>query len=721
MSVHVLAPLGISQWLATRGVVVFATPTAAKKQGTTMSIYSTNHVLPRPVEPLPDYPHAKARQTLAERLVAAFAMSGEAANAIANAVVDPSDVRKSIGEPSEPQTEEIAVPGGKLLGIRTEVWARAIMPDPRNPRIGPSRKHPFAVMPGTAGEDSRFRPVPEPKSPPGRENAPELIVDVESRDHLAWASTQAAKYVLAENDWRDSIASQGVMEAVWLAATTYRHADGSDSVTALTTVEGSSRGTAVHDLLGVRSADVPYGGNDVKIRAEVRKLNETFERGATGDEMVALRCERIPALIIVGFRKHDGVTTGFPTAVKSLVALRHVDPPKPWGEGPENEALADEILDELFRRGLISETERAYLAGACTREEARAAHLPDDAARRAARIVGLFTGSDDRVDAAIRVAVTSQSTRKRITPKLKNALATALILRALDDDADRADRARRYMRHAFGKAAHQRVWESTNRDTEVLVAEALREVSKSIANGDIAEPGPASLELAVRSAYPLIVKGQLAADRGSANNDQPDRRTPGELLDAMRRSIGGVHQLGQALRDFEANQPVRAVDEHGQVRRLSDGAGDQSVTDVYLRDEFPPKGKVRAKRGGLTPAEILRERLADLSNALEQVDVAHGAVIAVRGADGRSVAEADGVDPQLCAAWRETLNRINDDLIVWGRKFQQRYGIAAQQVQAENGLDDSLEDQDQSDDADEYESSPDEWDNTLEDSESERT
>jgi hypothetical protein len=48
-----------------------------------------------------------------------------------------------------------------------------------------------------------------------------------SRHHLEWASAQAANYVLAENDWRDSIRSQGVMETVWLVATTYLHADGS--------------------------------------------------------------------------------------------------------------------------------------------------------------------------------------------------------------------------------------------------------------------------------------------------------------------------------------------------------------------------------------------------------------------------------------------------------------------------------------------------------------
>src|SRR5580765_6832092 len=104
---------------------------------------ANDHVLPRPLEKLPEYAHAKSRRALSERLVTAFGMSEQAADAIANAVVDPSAVRKTIGEPTDPQVEEIAVPGGMLLGIRTTVWSRRIMPDLRNPRIGPSRRHPF--------------------------------------------------------------------------------------------------------------------------------------------------------------------------------------------------------------------------------------------------------------------------------------------------------------------------------------------------------------------------------------------------------------------------------------------------------------------------------------------------------------------------------------------------------------------------------------------------
>jgi hypothetical protein len=340
-----------------------------------MPRFNETPVLPRPVEALPEYAHASARKTLGDKLVESFELSRAAAMAIANAVVDPAAVRKSIGEPSDPNAERIAVPGGLLLGIRTTVWSRKGVPDARNPRTLPARKHPFAVDPGTGKEDSKFRPLPEPRTPRGvSATAAELAVEIESRHHLTWAAEQAKAYVLANNDWRDSIRNQGVMEAVWLVATNYGHADGTEPVTVLATAEGSSRLTAVHDILGIRSADVPYEEADAKFRAHIRRLNDALlSGGASGDDQAVMRCERIPALIIVGFEPYAGTsdfTTGFPTALKSLVALRHVDPPTPWGEGPENESLADEVLDELERRRLITPTQAAYYAGSLTTRRA---------------------------------------------------------------------------------------------------------------------------------------------------------------------------------------------------------------------------------------------------------------------------------------------------------------------------------------------------------------
>jgi hypothetical protein len=558
------------------------------------------------------------------------------------------------------------------------------MPDPRNPRIGPSRKHPFAVDPGSAGDDSKFRPVPEPRSPEGKlETTPELEVEVDSRPHLEWASILAGQYVLAENDWRKSIASQGVMEAVWLVATTFVHEDGGSPATALVTAEGSSRTTAVHNLLGVRSPDIPYEDPDAKLRGHYKKLNEALNNGtADGEQQVALRCEQMPALIIVGFDKHPSGTAGFPTAVKSMVALRHVDPPKPWGEGPENESLADEVLDELYRRNLISSTELAYLAGSCTKAEARAAHLSDDPACRAARVVQIFAKSDATDERAvvmkdaIRVAVTSQSTRKNITAKLRNELAAALIVRSLGADTVKGDQVRRYLRHAYGKSVYEQEWSATDRDTDILEAAALQEVRASLSDSSSssAEPGPASLELAVRAAYPLIVSSSLNADRGSKGNDQPDRRTPGELLDLMRRQAPGIMQLAQALRDFKAGQPIRAVGENGELKQRADGSGHQVITDVHLREAFPPPGKAKPKSGGFTPLEVLGDRIVDFTNAMIHLDEAFKATGGVDSGDGSALVEVEGVNPEDCERWSRILTNILGDLRVWERAYRRQHG-----------------------------------------------
>ncbi|MEX0677598.1 MAG: hypothetical protein WD063_11015 [Pirellulales bacterium] len=640
---------------------------------------SNDHVLPRPIEKLPEYAHAKARRTLAEKLIEAFHLSDAAADAIANAVVDPSAVRKSIGETSDPQVERIAVPGGLLLGIRTSVWSRRIMPDPRNPRIGPTRRHPFAVVPGTGDEDTRFRPVPEPRSPDGKpDDVPELVVEIDSRHHLEWASAQAAKFILKDNDWRDSIRSQGVMEAVWLAATTYLHADGPAPATAVVSVEGSSRTAAVHNILEVRSSDVPYDDPDRKLRSLYKALGDAFEQGThTLDQTEAIRCERMPALILVGFRRNGTNAAGFPTAVKSLVALRHVDPPKAWGEGPANESLADEVLDELFRRNLVTGVERAYYAASCTKAEARAAHLPDDPSRRAARIVALFARADDATAEAIHVAVTSQSTRRRISRKMCNELATALIVRSVASDIGKLDQVRRYLRHSFGQAVYAEPWESTNRDTDSLARDAIAEVQRAMADENIVEPGPASLELSVRGAYALVVTGGLHSDRGTRGAIQPDRRLAGEVLDSMRRSVPGVHQLAQALRDFAAGQHIRAVDENGTIKKRSDGATDFVVNDAYLRQEFAPPGKARARSGGPTPTEQLNDRLADFSDAMDRLQAAFKGVAAVAGNDGSPLVEVEGVEPSFCATRRQLLSRIGDEFNFWDRTYRRRHGIPA--------------------------------------------
>jgi hypothetical protein len=260
-------------------------------------------------------------------------------------------------------------------------------------------------------------------------------------------------------------------------------------------------------------------------------------------------------------------------------------------------------------------------------------------------------------------------------PKLMNELATALILRAVASDPGRVDQIRRYLRHAVGKSVRSAAWESTGRATDQLVKEALAEVRNALGAD---EPGSSSLELAVRGAYPLVVSGRLNADRGSANNEQPDRRTPGEVLDAMRRSIQGIHQLGQALRDFADDKPViRAVDEDGDVKQLADGSADQEINDIYLRNEFPPLGKVKAAKPGDTPVDRYNRALSAFGGALQALENAFDGLTKVSGDDGQPSIESRGVEPRLSEPWRELLGRIDDEMIVWARAFKKAHGTKA--------------------------------------------
>ena len=130
------------------------------------------------------------------------------------------------------------------------------------------KKHQFAVDPGTGDASRRYAPSPTRGRPTCQE--PGIAGrDREQRSLSQHAHRQAAAYIASHNDWEDSIRSQGVMEPIWLAATTYRHADGSADAIAPTTVDGSSRLTAVHNILRdksaeflkLKSADVPYRGD----------------------------------------------------------------------------------------------------------------------------------------------------------------------------------------------------------------------------------------------------------------------------------------------------------------------------------------------------------------------------------------------------------------------------------------------------------------------------
>ncbi|RZU46528.1 hypothetical protein EV385_6602 [Krasilnikovia cinnamomea] len=653
-------------------------------------------VLPRPVTPLPQPALAVATRKLTDKLVEQFNMSEAGAQAFALAVVDPSNARKAAENP-----ERLSVPGGVIVAIRTDVWSRYVMPDPRNPRIGPARRHPVSDLVGRGGESTRLRPLGEPKAAAG--GRPELVQRIQSQEHLAWAAQQAREYIVSNNDWRSSIRHQGVMTEVWLAATTFDHLDDNPSVTIPVTAEGSSRMTCVHDLLGLRSADIPYDRDERRMRAHIRKLNEEIAAAGSPDQVdkdlaVRARCETVPALLLVGFESHGDIAADFGVAVKSLVALRHVDYPKPWGAATENEALADAVIDELQRRDLVTAGKADWLSGVLTPEEAQAAGFSADPTVRTAAIVRLFTDHDPRTHQAVRVAITSQSTRKNTSPKLLFELATSLVLRSVpEEDARLRERIRKYLAEAFSNELAKEDWEATFRDSEELAEAALTEVGAG-------RPGPATRELAARGAYALVVRRQLQ-DRGPRDVEPEDRRKPGEVINRMRSAAQGVYQLRQALVDLRNGRPVRLVDDAGQVERNAEGR-EVVARNADLRNRFRAPGEgpglVPAPE---TPAEVLGNALTALGGSIREVEMAVKKVEAVQAEDGTSAIDSLGASKADCDEWQKILFEVFQKLPIWSNRSIQRHGAPAPDEFAVDDLD--ADDDDLDDDVDGDDPDPD--------------
>lgn len=644
-------------------------------------------LLPRPPQLLDVPALAPATRRAAERLQEQFNLSPDAAEAFASAVVDPAEIRKAADNP-----EELYVPGGTLYGLRTRVWTRRVMPDPRNPRVGPARRHPIAVRPGST-EDAHFRPIPEPDPDP--DGRPELQLGIENREHLTWSSVIAKKYILKDNDWRLSIRNQGVMTEVWLSAVTLVHSDGTSNVTIPVTSEGSSRLTACHDILDIRSADVPYARDDRGLRSIIKSLNEVVTNGPTMEQAEALRCETIPALLLVGFQPHPGSTATFATAVRSLVALRHVEPPKAWNEAAKMGSIADAVLEALTDQGLLRPEEELWLLGALTPDEAEAKGFSAEPAVRAARIVRLLTDTDPAVHQTIRVAITGQTTKQRITNKFKLEVAAALILRAVSgaDEGQKVSDIYRALQTGFADSLASEPWQATYRTTDEVVVDALRELDRGV------ETGPSSLELAARAAFPLVVSRQLFPDRGTKDNTQVDRRQPGKVIERMRTSGWGVHQLGQALKDHAAGQRIRAVTPTGEAIALDDGDGDQVVTDNWLRQTFPPPGRPVAPAAPDTAHERYMDALAKVGDAMDTVDRSVRRLVAVEGVDGRPLIQTEGVDPADADAWMEDLMKLIQSIPVWRATHVARHG-AGDRSAASDWDDASAEDDEPTDDED---------------------
>jgi len=256
-----------------------------------------------------------------------------------------------------------------------------------------------------------------------------------------------------------------------------------------------------------------------------------------------------------------------------------------------------------------------------------------------------------------------------------------LILRAVSgtDEGQKVSDIYRALQTGFADSLASEPWHATYRGTDEVVADALRELDRGI------ESGPASLELAARAAYPLVVTRQLFPDRGTKDNLQVDRRQPGKVIERMRTSAWGVHQLGQALTDHANGDRIRAVTGTGAPIELEDGDGTQLVTDNWLRQTFPPPGRPVAPAAPDTAHERYMEALAKVGDAMDAVDRAVRRLVAVEGVDGRPLIQTEGVDPGDADAWMDDLMKLIQSIPVWRATHVTRHGAGGRSAASDRG------------------------------------
>jgi hypothetical protein len=584
---------------------------------------------------------ALARSAAVERLSGALqthGMTGLAAGAVARAAVRPDQVRRRLEEPVE-----LRVPGGILLVVESSVWTPMISPYPTNPREMGQRLYPLG-LPNADSDGLLDEPVQS------RRYHGELTLSVQRPKQLADRLRNAEAWLVNENDLRADIRTDGILQPVTLVALTIRHRDRSSAVALLSAADGSSRISSAHRLLGLDPADLIY--NDRADR-ELRQLIGRIVRSADPDsstdgDLQALRVLTAPARIVIGYRPDEGSSASFDQAVRGLIGLTHIRPPKPYGRAVERDALGDAVLAALAspsrtRSRFIDDTVTRWFAGRISQTELHDAGLPSEPDVRAATIVWNLVAGDRRRIRRVNDGIRDLTAQLRPSPLTRVDVAVELILRTVRtehaSDAKYAIQTRRAaMQRAYRLpelAALRGATMQEGLDGSLLTLvelrnEALEELRSARDDDRLL---PAQTELAVKAAYYMIVAEPSALRRevaGRDDDDETDERALSVVLRAMLNSERGIRQAYAVVKAGRSYGPLQLVSERG--RFVVHNGHRVTLTDSLVRSTFTGAPHVGAPTVGAVAAghawtavtravTTLQEAVKEMSEILDESGV----------------------------------------------------------------------------------------------------
>ncbi|MFF4243958.1 hypothetical protein ACFYY2_05730 [Streptomyces sp. NPDC001822] len=581
--------------------------------------------LPSLPDGLPALPRTAAVRKLASTLVTQGFSEG-AATAVARAIARPEEARKRLQNP-----DIMRVPGGILHTITTQVWAPAVCHFPGNNREAGYRVYPLsgALSPG------HFPPLRGLEAAPGETG--ELVLQAQSRAHVVSAMDKSNSFLARHNDLAETIGQHGILRELLLTVVRIDHESVDEPpVWALAGADGSSRISASHRIHALGASDVLYGlpGDDRKYRQLLSQVLGTGERPreeVTPDDVKRARALVAPATLVLRFVPDEGSQLQYDQAVKFIVGITHVEPPKPWGTASENDALADPVIEEFLRAGRLTRTRAEWFAADLTPEEVRSNVLDPWPDTRVAEIVSTFLNTEEH--ALFRKGVLRITAKSKVTADFKAKVVTEMILRpwrAANADADAADRVsgtrstlQRMLKWTPLQAAG---WHTSgDNDPDKMLEAALRNLKE----GGTAEE--AGVELGVRGGYYLAVHGTLVRE---ARGRTVDYRTPSSVLQRMTENPHGLRTLHRAIVDGRQNRKPQRVDEVG-TPQLNLSNKPLEADDKWLRTTFTAVGESVASppiEGDVsTPESEFEAAKTHFANLVASLESALVAAESVRG------------------------------------------------------------------------------------------
>ncbi|WP_432097280.1 hypothetical protein [Streptomyces sp. bgisy100] len=520
-------------------------------------------------------------------------------------------------------------------------------------------------------------------------------------DVLAQRLEEAEQRLVKENPLDEDIAIEGVLQPLTVVPMTVDHESAAHRPTALLiTADGSSRISAVHELLGYAPSVIAYQwGRDARaFRREINRWLRLSQRQGweklSPAEQGKMRALTVPARVVVGFTPDSGSDVRFHTAVRNFIGLTHIRPPKPYGSAVENEAKGDAVLDSLVeptrsRPARITLQEKRWFAGVITEKDAVAEGFSRYRDVRAMEIVKALLGGGNGTTRRVNAGIRSLTAKQRPKREDRVDIAVELILRPVRTEKNdvlphvrprRAVLQRAYRIPEIAELPSDKLLEGAaggSTSLEDLRDAALKEAAEGLGAGG--RLGVAQTELAVKAAYYMVTADTMALQtEGSGAARAEDSRSTVGVLRAMLSQRRGIIQAYEVVRAGRRGGPLHEVDENGEAVRTTNGSY-RELTDALIRHTYNGEALATAAVG--LPAA--RAQWSTVARSVENLNQAVRNMAAVPTYEGGdSLVRREGWDAKEIDGARSHIDKISRRLAIWADRHR-----AQNEEQDDAGLD----------------------------------